>query len=239
MWSHRSNPSGPLAPLLLSGGRLCGVVCLAAVGLGCSLAPASPRVGATPSSSSEQVAELNQRQRNLARPPLVDDGQYVWVEAQREFNVPPAVWWERFFAAPLSDILGPAPTFPGVKRTILLRGETWDHPGARRRIEFHDGHSAIEELLAFDPPHTFRTQFWDLTSDDRRGVAHGTSRWTITPLDDGQSSLVLWRYGLKPHNPIVGLVVRRKAEQEVRPDQLEASLQRLDGIVEPPTKAGN
>ncbi|MBB6428940.1 SRPBCC family protein [Algisphaera agarilytica] len=185
--------------------------------------------------ASAEVSHEDQRQRDLIRPPMVGDDRYVWVEAQREYDVSPEVFWERFFDTPLADILRPSPTFPGVERTVLLVGNDWDHPGARRRLEFLDGHSAVEELLTFDPPRAFSTQFWALTSDDRRGVAHGVSRWTVTPLDGGERSRVRWRYGLLPHNPVVGLIVRRKAEQEVRPDQLEASLRRLESLVTPLT----
>lgn len=185
------------------------------------------------------VSHQDQRQRDLPRPPLAADERYVWVEAKREYDVSPEVFWERFFSTPLADILQPSPTFPGVERTVPLVGDGWDYAGARRRLEFFDGHSAVEELLTFDSPHAFSTQFWDLTSDDRRGVAHGVSRWTVTPLDGGERSLVRWRYGLLPHNPVVGLIVRRKAEQEVKPDQLEASLRRLDRIVTQPTGPSN
>lgn len=144
-------------------------------------------------------------------PPLVHEG-YATHIAQARFPHDPAT--TRAFMDDGNKTLKAMPeteNIPKIESYTLLKGQRWPEAGAVRRLNFADGHYAMERAIEFSPER-FSYQVWDFTSKTGNNVAYVYGVQELKPRPDGGSDFV-WTYSLKPNagwkRPIVQRFVDR------------------------------
>jgi len=130
-------------------------------------------------------------------PPAIIDGGYAEYIVRADF--PYGVEETRQFMDTGSRMLMAMPDTDKIARPVayeILQGNNWPETGAVRRLEFSDGHYAMERVLEFSPER-FRYQVWGFTSATAKNVDYIVGEQTLRP--DGEGSDFLWIYRVKPN----------------------------------------
>ena len=159
--------------------------------------------------------------------PAIRDGQYAEYETRRVFNAPLVPLRE--FIEGEQRIVGAMEETDQIRKPIdvvVVHGE-WPQEGAVRRLEFSDGHFAMERVLENDFPTLFRYQVWNYTSAAGQNLDYALGQQAWRELPDGRSELV-WTYRLKPNAWYKHHFIQQFVSNDMRPLMDNA----LDTVVE-------
>lgn len=177
------------------------------------LAGCSTLAGVGSGLSAEQ---RNQVQRDMPRPPVEVGASYESVTVESDLPVPLAVF-TRWFAASGAPEVAPylvgTPGVPGVARTESLTG-MWAKPGDRRRIEFTDGNSAVEEIIVDQMPNLFQYEVWNLTNKIGRYTSYAVGEFAFS--GNQQNTHVRWTYSFRPRAWPDGWFIRSFVQTDYR-----------------------
>lgn len=180
---------------------------LTLVGCGPTLVGTDPKLSPT-----ERSAALSR----APRPELARGVHYESTTVERDVAIPIDVfrhWFERTGSPRLGTYLQPTASFPGVTQTEAVRG-AWHHEGARRRVVFSDGSSALEEVVAQRGPALYQYQTWNVTYPLGRYISYAVGEFALSPTSAG--TRIRWTYFVRPKAWPDGWFIRSSVEEDLR-----------------------
>ena len=148
--------------------------------------------------------------------PALTDGPYATHVARGSFPAPPSdirPWIDAD-----SRFLYALPDVGDIARPVdfeVIAGE-WPEEGAVRRLEFSDGHFALERIVENDLPGRFTYQVWDFTSATADNVSYIYGIQELVPSVEGGSDFT-WTYNLKPNAGWKRGLVQRFVNKNIQP----------------------
>lgn len=160
-------------------------------------------------SGGRPVTGIDDVQRAAPLPTPANDDDYLISTVEGELAAPPQKVFDYLLHAPLEDWLHGYGQVPTVTATNNLTPK-WGYVGARRRVVFGDGGTALEELVASDAGKGFRYVVWNFTNDTGKAAAYAVGEFTLTPSATGTH--LRWTYKFRsrgfPYTWFLAPVVR-------------------------------
>jgi hypothetical protein len=128
-------------------------------------------------------------------PPALVESGHVSFTTEAIMPMPPEEMraWQR--ENPLFKFLKPFGPIPSVDRNDMLEG-TWFEAGAKRRVNFTDGNTAVERVVEYEPE-IFRYQIWGFTAPSRYLLEHVEGVIRYEKSGENETRFV-WTYKMKP-----------------------------------------
>lgn len=148
--------------------------------------------------------------------PEITEGKYAVYETERIFNAPLIA--VRRYIEDGNKIVSAMEETDNIKKpvdVVVLSG-TWPETDSVRRLEFSDGHYALERVIKNDFPTLFRYQVWNFTAAAGDNLEYAVGQQAWTELDAGRSKLV-WTYSLRPNADYKQFFVQRFVNNDMRP----------------------
>ncbi len=98
---------------------------------------------------------------------------------------------------------------------VYLHGD-WPEEGAVRRLEFSDGHYALERVLKNDYPTYFQYQVWSFTNAAGSNLKYATGIQEWRDLGDERTEMT-WTYKAKPNAGYKHFFVQRFVSNSLKP----------------------
>lgn len=136
---------------------------------------------------------------NQSAPQLLA-GTHITQIVTRTIDTPIDDFYTWFSNASLEDILPGSPMVPRVTGTELIAG-TWGEVGAKRKVLLADGSTALEQIIANDPPKYFSYKVWSTGGLGQRLIRYIRGEFFLKPTSDGKTHIE-WRYSFKPRSPL-------------------------------------
>jgi len=186
--------------------------CVAILAMASGLSACSAPVDADP---TLPLAQLDEMQRAMARPPVDPDASYETASVKIDLPIPLAAFrtWFAIHGGPQPDtyLIGTA-SVPGVARAEPLTG-SWQKAGDRRRLVMTDGHTSVEEIIE-STSGRFRHVNWNSTNKTGRYTRYSISDFVFT--GDARGTQLEWTYKFRPKIWIDGPLIRSSIEKDFR-----------------------
>jgi hypothetical protein len=147
-------------------------------------------------------------------PPALAESGHVSFTTEAIMPMPPEEMraWQR--ENPLFKFLKPFGSIPSVERNEMLDG-TWFEAGAKRRVIFTDGNTAVERVVEYEPE-IFRYQIWGFTAPSRYVIEHveGEIKYEKS---GGTDTRFVWTYKMKPRAFFTKPLLERFMREEYAP----------------------
>jgi hypothetical protein len=147
-------------------------------------------------------------------PPALAESGHVSFTTEAIMPMPPEEMraWQR--ENPLFKFFKPSPSIPGIKGSETIEG-TWFEKGAKRRVLFEDGNTAVERIVEYEPE-VFRYQIWGFTAPTRYFVDHVEGEIKYEKSGEKDTRFV-WTYKMKPRAFFTKPLLQRFMNEEYAP----------------------
>jgi Polyketide cyclase / dehydrase and lipid transport len=147
-------------------------------------------------------------------PPALAQSGHVSFTIEAIMPMPPEEFraWQR--ENPVVKFLQPSPSIPKVDRTEMIDG-TWFEAGAKRRVIFEDGNTAVERVIAYEPE-VFRYQIWGFTAPSRYLIDHVEGEIKYEKSGETDTRFI-WTYKMKPRAFFTTPLLERFMENDYAP----------------------